>query len=150
MNNKIYLINGPNLNMLGVRDKKIYGDKTLIDLENIVVNYSKKKGFKCLCFQTNSESKIIKLIQKSKDKAFGIILNAGAYTHYSYAIRDAIECSCKYCIEVHISNILEREDFRKKSVISDVCFKTIMGKGFDGYKEAVDYLAEIQGKNKND
>lgn len=138
--NKIYLINGPNLNMLGIRDQKIYGKNTLLDLEKYVSDYANKNNFECVCFQSNHEGDIIDLIQKSRKDSFGIIINAGAYTHYSYAIRDAIECSCRYCIEVHISNILEREDFRKTSVISSVCSKTIMGKGFDSYIEAVDYL----------
>jgi 3-dehydroquinate dehydratase-2 len=135
---KILIINGPNLDMLGKRDRNIYGAFTPNDLNNYIKDYCIKLSIDTEFFQSSYEGAIIdKLHQCSVD---GIILNAGAYTHYSYAIRDAIECTSIPVVEVHISDISVREPFRRISVIKDVCAATFMGKGKDSYLMAVDYL----------
>ena len=130
----ILIINGPNLNLLGKRKPEIYGNTSLKELESELKNYADVE-----CFQTNSEGDIIDLIQKTKSP---VVLNPGAYGHYSYAIRDAIEAINFPVIEVHITDINNREDFRSKLVLSDVCTRTIIGHGIRGYFEAIDILKE--------
>ena len=137
---KIMIINGPNLNMLGIRDKDIYGDKSYKDLVRLIKDYCKKNNVKVKCVQSNYEGKIVEYIQKSLNKYDGIVINAGAYTHYSIAIKDALNSVKVKSVEVHISNIYEREDFRHISYIKDECIASIVGKGFDGYLEAIDIL----------
>ena len=136
----ILVINGPNLNMLGVRDKNIYGNNTYKDLVKSIKDYAKEKNVKVKCVQSNYEGKIIDYIHKSIGKFDAIIINAGAYTHYSYAIKDALNLVKIQKVEVHISNIYEREDFRKISVIKDECDYSIVGQGIKGYLLAIDYL----------
>ena len=136
----ILVINGPNLNMLGIRDKNIYGDKSYKDLVRLIKDYCKKNNVKFKCVQSNYEGKIVEYIQKSLNKYDGIVINAGAYTHYSIAIKDALNSVKVKSVEVHISNIYEREDFRHISYIKDECVASIVGKGFDGYLEAIDIL----------
>ena len=136
----ILVINGPNLNLLGERDNKIYGDTSYKDLVKIIKKYSKEKNIKVKCVQSNYEGKIIDYIQKSKNKYDGIIINAGAYTHYSIAIKDALNASKVKAVEVHISNIYEREEFRRISYLKDECIASIVGKGIKGYLEAIDIL----------
>ncbi len=136
----ILVINGPNLNMLGARDKSIYGNNTYKDLVKLIKDYAKEKSVKVKCVQSNYEGKIIDYIHKSIGKFDAIIINAGAYTHYSYAIKDALNLVKIPKVEVHISNIYEREDFRKISVIKDECDYSIVGQGIKGYLLAIDYL----------
>ena len=136
----ILVINGPNLNILGVRDKNIYGNNTYKDLVKLIKEYAKEKSVKVKCVQSNYEGKIIDYIHKSIGKFDAIIINAGAYTHYSYAIKDALNLVKIPKVEVHISNIYEREDFRKISVIKDECDYSIVGQGIKGYLLAIDYL----------
>ena len=136
----ILVINGPNLNMLGERDKNIYGNNTYKDLVKLIKDYAKEKSVKVKCVQSNYEGKIIDYIHKSIGKFDAIIINAGAYTHYSYAIKDALNLVKIPKVEVHISNIYEREDFRKISVIKDECDYSIVGQGIKGYLLAIDYL----------
>ena len=136
----ILVINGPNLNMLGIRDKNIYSDKSYKDLVRLIKDYCKKNNVKVKCVQSNYEGKIVEYIQKSLNKYDGIVINAGAYTHYSIAIKDALNSVKVKSVEVHISNIYEREDFRHISYIKDECVASIVGKGFDGYLEAIDIL----------
>ena len=136
----ILVINGPNLNMLGVRDKNIYGNNTYKDLVKSIKDYAKEKSVKVKCVQSNYEGKIIDYIHKSIGKFDAIIINAGAYTHYSYAIKDALNLVKIPKVEVHISNIYEREDNRKISVIKDECDYSIVGQGIKGYLLAIDYL----------
>ena len=138
---KILVINGPSLNLLGIREVEIYGSKTYKDLVQMLKEEAKKLNAKVKCAQSNWEGKIIDLIQHAYHKYDGIIINPGAYSHYSYAIRDAIKAVSIKTIEVHISKVSEREDFRHKLVISDVCAKTISGHGLDGYLEALRELA---------
>lgn len=138
---KILVMNGPNLNLLGIRDPKIYGSLTLADLEQDVMLYGGKLGLDIQCYQSNGEGQLIDKIHEAREDFHGIVLNAGAYSHYSYAIRDAISAIDIPVIEVHISNIYAREDFRHRSVISPVCIGQISGFGIEGYKLALDFLS---------
>ena len=138
---KILVINGPNINMLGIREKEIYGSKTYDDLINFIKKEAAQNEIEVQFFQSNHEGAIVDKIQEAYFKNFdGIIINPAAYTHTSIAILDAIKSVNIKTVEVHISNINEREDFRKKSLISSACKKTIFGKGFLGYKEALLFL----------
>jgi len=140
---KILIINGPNLNFLGIREPEIYGIATYNELVNHLQDTAEKMNINVIIEQTNHEGKIIDLLQEAYfNQVDGIIINAGGYTHYSIAIRDAIASINIPVIEVHLSNIKEREPFRKISVLSDVCTKTFMGKGFESYDEALLFLKE--------
>ena len=138
----ILVINGPNLNMLGIRDKEIYGSRTYNDLVEMIEEYALVKNVSVKCVQSNYEGEIIDFIHKSINKYDAIIINAGAYTHYSIAIKDALNCVDIPKVEVHISNIYEREDFRKVNYIKDECVASIIGKSLEGYLEAIDKLIE--------
>lgn len=138
---KILVINGPNINMLGVREKDIYGSKSYDDLIDFVKNAAAEKGIETEFYQSNHEGNLVDRIQKAYFENFdGIIINPAAYTHTSIAILDALKAVCIKTVEVHLSDISLREDFRRKSFISQVCEKTIVGKGFEGYKEALNYF----------
>ena len=140
---KILVINGPNLNFLGIREKGIYGTMTYEDLVKLLEEKGKETGNEITVFQSNHEGAIIDRIQEAYfDKTEGIIINPGAFTHYSYAIRDALASVELPKVEIHISNITKREEFRKISVIKEVCQKQIYGKGIPGYLEAVEYLLQ--------
>ena len=136
----ILVINGPNLNMLGTRDTNVYGTTTYKELVNIIKKYCKNKNVKVKCVQSNSEEKIINYIHKSLKKYQGIIINAGAFTHYSIAIKDALRAINIPKVDVHISDIYNREEYRKVNYIKDECIASIVNKGFDGYIEAIDLL----------
>ena len=146
MNIKIF--NGPNLNLLGKRNKNIYGKETLNEIQNWVEIKIENKHL-IEWFQSNHEGKIIDEMHRSIDSCEGIIINPGAFTHYSYAIRDAIESVDMPTVEVHLSNINKREEFRKKSVIKDVCIGQITGLGKSGYLDAVRMLAAYKNKKNN-
>ncbi|MBR5250481.1 MAG: 3-dehydroquinate dehydratase [Clostridia bacterium] len=137
---KILVINGPNLDMLGKRDPIHYGTLTLNQLNKQVSLYAKKSGFKTTFFQSNCEGAIITAITHSKCDA--IILNAGAYSHTSYAIKDAIECCQKFVVEVHLSDVSNREDFRKIRVFEQVTKGYFYGKKTQSYLDAVDFIKE--------
>ncbi len=146
---KILIINGPNLNFLGIREPSVYGSKTYDDLTNFLNQEGAKRNINLDIRQTNHEGLIIDYIQEAYfNKYDGIIINPGGYTHYSVAIRDAISSVMIPTIEVHLSNILEREDFRKISLIKDVCVKSIYGKGFDGYLEALEYFYKKENQHE--
>ena len=138
---KILVINGPNLNMLGIREPDIYGRKTYKDLVKMIMSHGKNVGVKTVAFQSNCEGRIVTKIQKALGKYDGIVINPGAYTHTSVAILDALKAVNIPTVEVHISEVDEREDFRKISYVRLFAEKCISGKGFDGYIEAIDYLA---------
>lgn len=140
MYHKIMVINGPNLNMLGIRQPEVYGTTTLADIEQELVVRGNALGFQIECFQSNSEGALIDKIHSCYQKADGIILNAGAYTHYSYALRDAIASVNIPTAEVHLSDIHKREEFRHISVIKPVCCMQICGLGKDGYFKALEEL----------
>lgn len=138
----ILIMNGPNLSQLGKRDPKHYGSGTLSDLENACINKGIELGVKVQCFQSESESALIRKLHASMGVIDGIVLNAGAYTHYSIAIRDAIELIKIPVIEVHLSDIHNRESFRNTSVIEAVCAEQVCGMGVKGYLVAMEKLVE--------
>lgn len=144
---KIVVINGPNINMLGVREPEIYGNKTLKDLEKFISDYAKTVGVTVEFFQSNHEGAIIDRIQQAYfDGEDGIVLNPAGYTHTSVAIADAIKGAQIPTVEVHISKVSDREDFRQISYVKAVSVKTIEGKGFDGYIEGIDFLCSLKNK----
>ena len=140
---KICVIHGPNLNMLGHRDKTQYGTLTLDKLNKKIRDKAELLNLDVSIYQFNSEEKIIKTLHRQRKAADGVVINPAAYTHYSYAIRDAIELLSIPVVEVHLSNIYEREDFRKISVTKDVCKNQFYGKKEESYLEALDYLHRI-------
>ena len=137
MTNKIIIINGPNLNLLGEREQSQYGKITFNELKENCINKSKELGLNVEFFQSNVEGELVNLIQDSIKKYDGIIINAAAFTHTSVAIRDALNIYKKPIIELHISNIYKREEFRQKSLISDIVTGGIFGLGTDGYILAI-------------
>ncbi len=139
---KIMVLNGPNLNMLGVREPQVYGAKTYADLEQYLEDYAAKRGCEVVVLQSNCEGELIDFIHHALGNYDGIIINPGAYTHYSYAIFDALSSVALPTVEVHISNIHKREEFRHKSVTAPACIGQICGLGFRGYTLAMDYLLE--------
>lgn len=144
---KILVINGPNINMLGIREPDIYGKNTYKELVKLIKNHAKEKSVKVKFFQSNCEGEIVSAIQKAYfKKVDGIVINPAGYTHTSVAILDALKGTNIPTVEVHISNVDEREDFRKTSFVSLVVLEKISGKGFKGYLEALDYLVEKTGK----
>lgn len=140
---KILVINGPNLNMLGVREKNIYGDKDYKSLISLIKKSAKARGVKVKCYQSNFEGAIVTAIQKAYKKYDGIVINPGAYTHTSVAILDALKAVNIPTVEVHISAVNEREDFRQISYVGKFAFRTIIGKGFDGYIEGIDEIIKL-------
>ena len=140
---RILLVNGPNLNLLGRRQPAIYGSTTLADIEARVAARAKELGVDLRCFQSNAEGEIVGFIQKEAPAADGIIINAGALTHYSLAVRDVLEAVARPAVEVHISNIHAREEFRHHSVIADIAVGQISGLGWRGYIAALDGLVGI-------
>ena len=140
---KILLINGPNLNLLGSRQPEVYGSTTLKDIVDRVSQRAKERGVSVDAFQSNVEGKIVEFIQENAPTADGIIINAGALTHYSLALRDAFEAVQKPVVEVHISNIYAREEFRHHSVFADIAVGQITGLGWRGYIAALDALIGI-------
>lgn len=141
----VLVIHGPNLNMLGHRNSGFYGTGTYDDLISFITEYASEHDINTEFFQSNHEGDIIDRIQKAYiEGADGMIINAGAYSHYSYAIRDALEI-CRFPkVEVHISDVTAREAFRKNLVLSEVCDRTIYGKGYQGYAEALDFILDMK------
>jgi len=146
---EIGVINGPNLDRLGKREPEVYGTQTLSDLEKKIAAHAKKAGAKTRFFQSNHEGKIIDTIAKWADEGIKfLVINPGGHTHVSVALRDSISGSGLTAVEVHISNIYKREEFRHKSVTASACVGVITGLGFDGYLLAIDYLV-ANGKGKS-
>ena len=137
---KLYIINGPNLNMLGIREPEIYGKLTLQAIESKINLYCAKNQIDVEFYQSNHEGEIVDIIQSAYKKADGIIINPAAYTHTSVAILDALKAVNVDTVEVHLSDVDEREDFRKFSYVSLFAKKVIKGKGADGYIEAIDFF----------
>ena len=146
MNNKIIIINGPNLNLLGEREQSQYGSITFNNLKEICLNKSKELGLVAEFSQSNIEGEIVNIIQDSIKNFDGIIINAAAFTHTSIAIRDALSVFKKPIIELHISNIYKREEFRQKSLISDIATGGIFGLGSDGYILAIISMQKLLKK----
>ena len=138
----ILVRNGPNINMLGIREKNIYGSETYDDLVNLIKKSADEKGVTVDFFQSNSEGDIVTRIQQAYEKYDGIIINPAAYTHTSVAILDALKAVSIKTVEVHISDVDEREEFRHISYVSLYASKVIKGHGFNGYIEALNYLCE--------
>ena len=140
---KFLVINGPNINFLGIREPSIYGVSTYDDLVNLIKSHAEKSGISVDFFQSNHEGAIVDAIQKAYyDKIDAIVINPAAYTHTSVAIADALKAVSIPAAEVHISDVSKRESFRQISYVRNVCKKTVSGKGFDGYLEAMDFLVD--------
>ena len=138
---KLLVLNGPNINMLGIREKEIYGNKTYENLCDLINEHAKRNNIEIEIFQSNHEGDLIDKIQMAFfEKVDGIIINAGAYTHTSIALLDALKATNIKTVEVHISNVNEREDFRKFSYISLYASYKIIGQGFEGYISAINYF----------
>ena len=144
----ILLINGPNLNLLGIREPEIYGNKTLNDIEKDLIKVAKGKSINLECFQSNHEGEIVDKIQSSVSTIHGILINAGAFTHTSISIRDALIGSKIPFVELHISNIFSREEFRKESFLTDKAIGIISGFGITSYFLALDGIIEFLSINK--
>lgn len=142
---KILVLNGPNINMLGIREPQIYGNRTYSDLLETIKEYCKSKNIDVECFQSNHEGALIDKIQEAYFEKFdGIVINPAGYTHTSVAIADALKGVDIPFVEVHISKVDEREDFRKISFVRNYALATISGKGFDGYLDAIKLLENVQ------
>lgn len=138
---KLLILNGPNLNMLGLREPQIYGSATYASLLDKIKSYALDKGIEVDCFQSNHEGALVDKIQEAYFKNVdGIVFNPGAYTHTSIALLDALKAVQLPCVEVHISDVSAREDFRQKSYIRPACIASIIGHGLEGYIEAIDIL----------
>ena len=146
MNNKIIIINGPNINLLGEREQSQYGSVTFDELKENCLKKSKELNLELEFIQSNIEGELVNIIQNSRKKFDGIIINAAAFTHTSVAIRDALDIFKKPIIELHISNIYKREEFRKKSLISDIVTGGIFGLGSDGYILAIISMQKLLDK----
>ena len=142
----ILVINGPNMNMLGVREPEIYGRETLADLENMIRAHCESRGVNCEFFQSNHEGAIVDRIQQAYGTSDGIVINPAAYTHTSIAIPDALRAVGIPAVEVHVSDIASRESFRHISYTKEACIAQIAGRGLKGYLDAVDLLIERAGK----
>ena len=147
---KIGIINGPNLNMLGKRDQKIYGNLTLEEMNHKIESFAKKEDIELTIKQSNSEGEIIDSIQHFSSQVDGLIINPAAYTHYSYAIADALKDCPIPAIEVHLSDIFSREDFRKKSVTASACIEQIAGFGYQSYILAIYALQDLLKKKSEE
>ena len=143
---KILVLNGPNLNMLGLREPGIYGRETYEDLLEFIRKTAGEEGIEVHCSQSNHEGTLVDRIQEARGVYDGIVINPGAYTHTSIALLDAVKAVQVPTVEVHISKVEEREEFRQISYIRLACVKTITGHGLQGYLEAMDYLAELNQK----
>jgi 3-dehydroquinate dehydratase II len=145
--NRVEVMHGVNLDQLGARDPAVYGSQTLTELEVRVGRFARELGLEPTFSQTNHEGEFCEALHEARGTVDGLILNPGAWTHYSYAIRDALEVAGLPAVEVHISNIEEREDWRRVSVIRDLCIGHVQGRGVDGYREALEMLKAEFGRD---
>tara|TARA_B100000700_G_scaffold328913_1_gene448420 strand:- start:1809 stop:2261 length:453 start_codon:yes stop_codon:yes gene_type:complete len=149
---RLRLINGPNLNLLGIREPDVYGSSSLSSIESKLIDFAKKNGANLDCFQTNSEGDLVEEIHNSINQVDGIIINAGAYTHTSVALRDALLGAGIPFVEVHMSNVYSREKFRHNSFIAEIAVGVICGFGFDSYKLAIkgmlNHLREVSREDE--
>lgn len=146
---KMLVINGPNLNMLGIREPEVYGNDTYSDLCDLIENYAYEVGCEVEIYQSNHEGDLVDKIQSAYNNADGIVINPAAYTHTSVALLDALKAVGIPTVEVHISDVSSREDFRQVSFIRPYCKATIAGKGFEGYLEAIDLLLGENDESRN-
>ena len=140
---KILIVNGPNLNLLGKREPEIYGSRTLEELQESLVDLASELKIEIEFFQSNGEGAIVDFLHEKAEDADGLLINPGALTHYGLSIRDAIVAVDLPTVEVHLSNVAAREEFRRESVIADICVGTIAGFGFYGYAMALSFFAEL-------
>ncbi len=143
---QVVVLNGVNLDVLGRRDPELYGGISLGDLETRIYEWASQLGCHVRCRQTNSEGEYVEWCHDALDWADGVIVNPGAWTHYSYAIRDALELLTVPLVEVHLSNIEEREEWRRHSVIADLAALRVVGKGPEGYREGLEFVVEQSKK----
>jgi 3-dehydroquinate dehydratase-2 len=143
--NRIEVLHGVNLDMLGKRDPQHYGTLTLIELEVRIRHWARQLGLETSFFHTNSESEYVERLHQAPQLADGLVLNPGAWTHYSYAIRDALDIAATPAVEVHLSDVDKREEWRRESVIADLVVGRVAGKGPDGYHDALEILARELG-----
>jgi 3-dehydroquinate dehydratase-2 len=144
--NRIEVMHGVNLDQVGRRDPELYGGATLTELERKISEFAAELGLATRFFQSNHEGEFIEHLHRLEGMADGIVLNPGAWTHYSYAIRDALELAALPAVEIHLSDVDRREEWRRHSVISDLCVARVAGKGADGYREALERLKqELEG-----
>jgi 3-dehydroquinate dehydratase-2 len=143
---QVVVLNGVNLDVLGRRDPELYGGISLGDLETRIYEWASQLGCHVRCRQTNSEGEYVEWCHDALDWADGVIVNPGAWTHYSYAIRDALELLTVPLVEVHLSNIEEREEWRRHSVIADLAALRVVGKGPEGYREGLEFIVEQSKK----
>ena len=141
---KLLFLNGPNLNMLGIREPDIYGKQTYADLENYIRSFCGELGIECEIFQSNHEGALVDAIQSAYGRMDGIVINPAAYTHTSVALLDALKAVGLPAVEVHISDVSRREDFRQVSYVWLACCKTIAGYGFEGYRLAAEHLLALK------
>ena len=141
---KLLFLNGPNLNMLGIREPDIYGRQTYTDLENYIRNFCGELGIECEIYQSNHEGALVDAIQSACGKMDGIVINPAAYTHTSVALLDALKAVALPAVEVHLSDVSKREDFRQVSYVRSACCKTYAGHGFEGYRLAAEYLLGME------
>jgi 3-dehydroquinate dehydratase II len=146
VNNRVEVIHGVNFDVLERRDPELYGGLSLMQLEARIHDFGRELGFDLTFSQTNHEGEFCELLHRAPSLADGLVLNPGAWTHYSYAIRDALDIAGLPAIEVHLSAIDEREDWRARSVIRDLCAGVVSGRGPDGYRDALEMLAEELGR----
>lgn len=147
---RLFLINGPNLNMLGKREPDTYGKKSLEDVVTLVEHVAADQGYEVTSFQSNHEGDLVDWIQRAEEEAEGIIINPAAYTHTSIALRDAISAISKPVVEIHISNVHERESFRHISMLAPVCSGQVVGFGIDGYRlAALGMIQKIESEGRN-
>ncbi|WLR46298.1 type II 3-dehydroquinate dehydratase [Halobacillus litoralis] len=147
---RLFLINGPNLNMLGKREPATYGKKSLEHVETLVKEVAAEQGFEVTSFQSNHEGELVDWIQRAEEEAEGIIINPAAYTHTSIALRDAVSSISKPVVEIHISNVHERESFRHTSMLAPVCSGQVVGFGIDGYRLAtLGLIQKIESEGRN-
>jgi 3-dehydroquinate dehydratase-2 len=146
MKRRIHVIHGVNLDQLGKRDPEQYGTFTLSELEGTIKGFAAELDFDVTCWQTNHEGEYCEQLHIARERADGLVLNPGAWTHYSYAIRDALEVCELPAVEVHISEVDSREEWRRHSVIRDVCVGRVQGKGAEGYREALEILRANLGE----
>jgi 3-dehydroquinate dehydratase II len=142
---QVVVLNGVNLDVLGRRDPAIYGGISLSELETQIYEWASELGCNVRCRQTNHEGEYVAWCHDAYDWADGVVVNPGAWSHYSYAIRDALELLRAPIVEVHLSNIEEREEWRRSSVVSDLAAKRVIGKGPEGYRDALAFLVEAAG-----
>jgi len=143
---KLFVINGPNLNMLGIREKSIYGAQTYEQLLAFIREVCAREGVEVECYQSNHEGDLVDFIQSAYGYADGIVINPAAYTHTSVAILDALKAVNLPAVEVHLSDVSKRESFRQISYAGMACQKSVIGRGFQGYEEAIVYLKNLPGK----